>query len=74
VALVSVLGVPHDPTLPVAIARGGQEPIAWAAELIERQRLALAEARPDALVVVAGDHLNQWFLDNMPAFVLRGAR
>ena len=68
--LVSVLGVPHDPTLPGAIARGGQEPVARAAELIEKQRAALAEARPDALVVVAGDHLNQWFLDNMPAFAI----
>lgn len=36
-ALVSVLGVPHDPTLPGAIARGGQEPTPRAAELIERQ-------------------------------------
>jgi len=66
--LVSVLGVPHDPTLPGAIARGGQEPIARAAELLDRQRAALAAARPDAVLLVAGDHLNQWFLDNMPAF------
>ena len=68
--LVSILGVPHDPTLPAAIGRGGHEAIARAAELLERQRLALHAARPDALVVVAGDHLNQWFLDNMPAFLV----
>ena len=30
----------------------------------------LAQARPDVLIVVAGDHLNQWFMDNMPAFVV----
>jgi protocatechuate 4,5-dioxygenase beta chain len=66
--LVSLLGVPHDPTLPGAIARGGQEPIARAAELLARQRAELAAARPDAVLLVAGDHLNQWFLDNMPAF------
>ena len=68
--LVSILGVPHDPTLPAAIGRGGHEAIARAAELLERQRLALHAARPDALIVIAGDHLNQWFLDNMPAFLV----
>jgi protocatechuate 4,5-dioxygenase beta chain len=30
----------------------------------------LAEARPDVLVVVSGDHLNQWFYDNMPTFAI----
>jgi protocatechuate 4,5-dioxygenase beta chain len=31
-----------------------------------RDRLAAAE--PDVLVVVSGDHLNQWFFDNIPTF------
>jgi len=33
-------------------------------------RRRLAEARPDALVVIASDHLNQWFMDNMPGFLI----
>ena len=37
-------------------------------------RGAAPQARPDALVVVAGDHLNQWFLDNMPFASARRAR
>lgn len=37
---------------------------------IDRMRADLDKARPDALVMVAGDHLNQWFLDNMPAFAV----
>ncbi len=68
--LVSILGVPHDPTLPAAIVRGDHEAITHAGELVDRQRRALDDAEPDAVVLVAGDHLNQWFLDNMPAFLV----
>jgi len=28
----------------------------------------MAQADPDSLVVIGSDHLNQWFMDNMPAF------
>ena len=31
---------------------------------------ALARAAPDALVVISSDHVNRFFLDNMPAFCL----
>ena len=33
-------------------------------------RRRLAESRPDVLVTIASDHLNQWFMDNMPAFLV----
>lgn len=33
-----------------------------------RERLTLA--RPDVIVTIASDHLNQWFTDNMPAFLV----
>lgn len=33
-------------------------------------RQKLDEARPNALLCVNCDHLNQWFRDNMPAFLI----
>jgi protocatechuate 4,5-dioxygenase beta chain len=33
-------------------------------------REKLAASRPDLLVVVASDHMNQWFTDNMPSFLV----
>jgi len=34
---------------------------------------ALAESRPDVILVIGNDHLNQWFMDNMPAFLIAKA-
>ncbi len=53
--LVSILGVPHDPTLPAPIGRGGQEPDARAAELIDRQRTAFGEAQFGVIIDDAMD-------------------
>jgi aromatic ring-opening dioxygenase catalytic subunit (LigB family) len=36
----------------------------------DRMRLAIEDARPDALVVVAAEHFANFFMDNMPAFAL----
>ena len=70
--VVCVLGVPHDPTLPAALATASEAPpfVQEAAGLLEHQRETLAEAKPDAIVIAAGDHLDQWFLSNMPAFLI----
>ncbi|MPQ96783.1 2,3-dihydroxybiphenyl 1,2-dioxygenase [Modestobacter sp. I12A-02628] len=71
-SVVQVLCTPHDPTLPGIAARGAASPeplqrtIAQFAVLRER----LAAAQPDLLVVVSGDHFNQWFFDNMPTFLI----
>ena len=68
--VVQVLCVPLDPTLPGAAARGAEapEPLQRAVGHFATLRARLAAAEPDVLVVVSGDHLNQWFYDNMPTF------
>lgn len=68
--VVQVLCVPHDPTLPGAAAQGARapEPLQRAIGHFDTLRARLAEARPDVLVAVSGDHFNQWFYDNMPTF------
>jgi protocatechuate 4,5-dioxygenase beta chain len=71
-SVVQVLCVPHDPTLPRIAAQGAAAPepmqrtIAQFTDLHAR----LDAARPDVLVVVSGDHFNQWFYDNMPTFLI----
>ncbi len=71
-ALVELIVIPHDPTLPewVASGNGGAPYVAEVAEEIGVMRQRLAQAHPDALIVIGSDHLNQWFLDNMPAFLV----
>jgi protocatechuate 4,5-dioxygenase, beta chain len=70
--IVQVLCTPHDPTLPGAAARGSNalEPLQQTIGHFATLRGRLADARPDVLVVVSGDHLNQWFYDNMPTFAI----
>jgi protocatechuate 4,5-dioxygenase beta chain len=68
--VVQVLCTPHDPTIPGVAARGAEapEPLQRTIGHFATLRARLAEAQPDVLVVVSGDHLNQWFYDNMPTF------
>jgi protocatechuate 4,5-dioxygenase beta chain len=70
--IVQVLCTPHAPTLPGAAARGSNapEPLQRTIGHFATLRGRLADARPDVLVVVSGDHLNQWFYDNMPTFAI----
>lgn len=72
--LVSLIGVPHDPTLPIAArlaAEGKANPGALPALAnFETLRKRLAEARPDAIVMAGSDHLNQWFFNNMAPFMV----
>jgi protocatechuate 4,5-dioxygenase beta chain len=70
--VVQVLCTPHDPTLPGTAARGSAapEPLQRAVAQFAQLRARLAAARPDVLVVVSGDHFNQWFYDNMPTFLI----
>ena len=71
-SVVHVACVPHDPTLPGAVAQGSAapEPIQRTLARFADMRRDLAAARPDVLVVVSGDHFNQWFYDNMPTFLI----
>jgi protocatechuate 4,5-dioxygenase, beta chain len=70
--LTDVMCVPHDPTIPGVLRAGGELPPAAVAtrDAFGRLRERLTAARPDVVLVVAGDHLNQWFMDNMPQFLI----
>jgi protocatechuate 4,5-dioxygenase beta chain len=70
--VVQVLCTPHDPTLPGVVDRGpdAPEPLQRSLGHFAAMRERLDEARPDVLVVVSGDHFNQWFYDNMPTFCI----
>jgi protocatechuate 4,5-dioxygenase, beta chain len=70
--LVEIIGVTHNPFLSRMLAADdGSDPVLKViAEDYALMRARLAEARPDVLVVIASDHLNQWFMDNMPAFLV----
>lgn len=72
--LVSLIGVPHDPTLPIA-ARLRQDGKAApgalpALDCFVELKDMLAAAQPDAIVMAGSDHLNQWFFDNMAPFMI----
>lgn len=72
--LVSLIGVPHDPTLPIAARlrpEGKAHPGAVAAlDCFDDVRRMLDAARPDAVIMAGSDHLNQWFFDNMAPFMI----
>ncbi len=71
--LVHLSVVPHDPILPGA-ARGVRgEVSADAQRLIDgiaRMRAGLEASRPDVIVMAGSDHLCQFFLNNMPPFLI----
>jgi protocatechuate 4,5-dioxygenase, beta chain len=69
--LVGIYGLTHNPYLPRLIqAPDAEEAVRKGAEDYEGLRHRLAALRPDVLLVVASDHLSQWFMDNMPAFCI----
>lgn len=71
--VVCVLGMPHNPFHHRATRPPRER---WSVDLrnmqdrFDAQRERLARARPDALVCVGNDHFHQFFMDNMPAFIL----
>lgn len=72
--LVSLIAVPHDPTLPISqrlAAQGKADPGALPALAhLETLRQKLEQAAPDVIVVVGSDHFGQWFMNNMPTFMV----
>ena len=69
--LVEIIGITHNPFLPRLLAGGAAFPDGDAVRAdyaLMRERLAAAS--PDVIVTIASDHLNQWFTDNMPAFLV----
>lgn len=70
--LVQIVGITHNPVLPgIFLDRLDEDPAVRPARAnFELMRDKLAQARPDVILIAAGDHLNQWFMDNMPPFVV----
>lgn len=71
--LVHLSVVPHEPTLPGAWKAPRESlppPRVRLMEGIERLRDGLTAAKPDVIVMVGSDHLCQFFLDNMPPFLI----
>jgi protocatechuate 4,5-dioxygenase, beta chain len=70
--LVEIIGVTHNPVLPgIFRHRMDEDPaLRPARDNFALMHDKLAAARPDVIIVAAGDHLNQWFMDNMPPFVV----
>ena len=70
--LVEIIGVTHNPNYPRRFANPGEEDpaIATIREGFEQMRQKMTAARPDVLLCVGNDHLNQLFMHNMPAFMI----
>ena len=70
--LVEAIGVTHNPFLPSEFRENpDSEPgIRAAYDNFLLMRKKLDQAKPDVIIVIASDHLNQWFMDNMPPFLI----
>jgi aromatic ring-opening dioxygenase catalytic subunit (LigB family) len=64
--IVAAFGVPHAPGFPALVAREG--PGCETAKLFAEVARHLDAVKPDALIVFDSDHLNTFFLDNLPIF------
>lgn len=63
--IVAALGVPHTPGFPTMVASQGADSEAGQLYAAVRQHLEASEA--DVIVMFDSDHLNTFFLDNLPA-------
>jgi len=66
--IVAGFGVPHTPVFPFFVKRDG--PDCEIAKLFAAQADHLAAVRPDLIVMFDTDHLNTFFLDNLPIFAV----
>jgi protocatechuate 4,5-dioxygenase beta chain len=65
--LVAGIGVPHSPHYPAQIAKDGPEETA---QLYRSIKSHLDAVRPDAVIIIANDHFNTFFLNNFPTFAI----
>jgi aromatic ring-opening dioxygenase catalytic subunit (LigB family) len=65
--LVAGIGVPHSPHYPAQIAKDGPEATA---RLYREVKAHLDATRPDAIIIIANDHFNTFFLNNFPTFAI----
>ena len=69
--IVTIIGITHNPFMPRLFKQPQQPPgTAKVKERIAMMRQKLAEAKPDVLICIGNDHLHQFFMDNMPAFMI----
>lgn len=69
--LVTIIGITHNPFMPRLFSQPQRPPgAAKVIDRIEMMKRRLAEAKPDVLVAIGNDHLHQFFMDNMPAFMI----
>jgi len=66
--IVGAFGVPHTPVFPWLVKRDG--PDSETARLFARLTEHLAAVQPDLIVMFDTDHLNTFFLDNLPVFAV----
>jgi hypothetical protein len=66
--IVAGFGVPHTPIFPFFVKRDG--PDCETAKLFAGQKEHLAAVRPDVIVMFDTDHMNTFFLDNLPVFAI----
>jgi gallate dioxygenase len=64
--IVGLFGVPHTPIFPFMVQSEG--PASETGQLFSKVALALRAAKPDVIVIFDTDHLNTFFLDNLPVF------
>jgi protocatechuate 4,5-dioxygenase beta chain len=65
--LVATIGVPHSPHYPSQFPKDGQADTSRNFRAVKAQ---LDAAKADAIVVVANDHFNTFFLNNFPTFAI----
>jgi len=69
--IVSIIGITHNPFMPRLFKQATRPPgCEKVLERIAMMKAKLAEAKPDVLVTIGNDHLHQFFMDNMPAFMI----
>lgn len=67
-SVVGAFGVPHTPIFPMLVAREGPE--SETAKLFAGLTEHLVALRPDVIVMFDTDHMNTFFLDNLPIFAI----
>jgi protocatechuate 4,5-dioxygenase, beta chain len=69
--IVTIIGITHNPFMPRLFKQPNRPP--GCEKILERiglMRNKLAAAKPDVLIAIGNDHLHQFFMDNMPAFMI----
>jgi protocatechuate 4,5-dioxygenase beta chain len=68
--LVGVAGLTHNPLMWSTLLDGTPQDLVTTAELVASFRDRVARLAPDAIVLVASDHLHMLVTANMPAFMI----